>query len=163
MAADPKGEVVNVRNDEALDGRAERDAVNIAVVNAFFTSFADGDLDRFASLWDDEGVLEFPFAPPELAPTVNRVLRGAQAIGDWARAVRPLGSEVAFTVESIRPLLEEDVLLVEVSEESTFVRGTSATAALIAIVTLRNGKLLHWREFSDPIPSLTAFQGDVAG
>jgi ketosteroid isomerase-like protein len=145
------------------EARTTRDEANIAVAKAFFSSFEEGDLDRFAALWDGDGVLEFPYAPLELAPTVNRELRGAKAIADWARSVRPLGSDVKFTVESIRPLLEEDVLLVEMSEESEFVRGTSLKSSLVAIVTLRDGKLLHWREFSDPLPSLAAFQGKVDG
>jgi ketosteroid isomerase-like protein len=139
--------------------RTERDEANIAVAKEFFDSFKDGDLDRFAAIWDEDGVLEFPFAPPELAPMVNRELRGAEAIVEWARSVRPLGADVNFAVSSIRPLLEEDVLLVEMSEESRFEHGTTLEAALVAIVTLRNGKLLHWREFSDPAPMLAAFHG----
>lgn len=98
-----------------------------------------------AELLADDIVVETPFSPPGM-----RRYEGREA---WLEfyASRPL----PFRFKEFRELTtlettDPEVLVVEYELTGTVTTtGASASATFIAILRVRDGKILHWREYQD--------------
>lgn len=152
-------EIVIVDSPEA-SRRQSRDETNASVVRAYAAAVNRKDAKAVAAMWTDDAVLEFPYSPEELAAVIPRRLVGA-AIGQWYADILPRGGSIASQIDSLRPLLEPDVLLLEYHERSLMASGVTFEAAFCAIVRIRDGKIAHWREFFDPALVLAAFKTDA--
>jgi uncharacterized protein len=146
---------------EQIDrARNEADTSGAELIREYITAMNERDVARIATLWAHDGVLEYPFSPEQLADVIPRRLDGGERIVAWFRSVLPMGEAIRGCVDAIRPLEEQDVFLVEYHERSDMASGKVFEAHFCAIVRIREGKLVHWREFFDPSLVQAAF-GDA--
>lgn len=106
------------------------------------------DTDGFADLFAPSGVIELPFAGPDLPAR----LEGQQAIRDFSRRTEasPLRIEGLETV-ALHHTGDPEVVIVELDSRVTHAAtGQTMTVRSIQVFRIREGKILHFRDYFDP-------------
>ncbi|MFG2415204.1 nuclear transport factor 2 family protein [Streptomyces goshikiensis] len=108
----------------------------------------DKDIPAWVDLWDENGIFEFPFAP-EGWPTR---LEGKAAVADYMRGYPDHIDLHAFPEVAVHQTTAPETIVVEM-------RGTGRLVATdvpfdmryIAVVTVRNGLISHYRDYWNPL------------
>ncbi len=106
------------------------------------------DIDGFADLFAPDGVIEAPFAPPG-APSR---LEGREAIREYSRHVMasPLRLE-DFEVAELYQTQDPEIVITEMRAKGTVTTtGRPFTTTSVQIIRIREGHILHSRDFADP-------------
>jgi uncharacterized protein len=106
-----------------------------------------GDIDGFADLFAPDAVIEAPFAPPG-APSR---LEGREAIREYSRHVMasPLRLQ-DFEIAEFYQTQEPEVVIVEMRTKGTLTTtGQPFAATSIQILRIREGQIVHFRDFAD--------------
>ena len=109
----------------------------------------NGDADGLADLFAPDAVIEAPFAGP---PGMPARLEGREAIREYARQVMasPLQLEDYEAVQ-LYQTQDPEVVIVEMRAKGTATTtGQSFTATSIQILRIREGHIVHSRDFADP-------------
>ncbi len=110
----------------------------------------DGDADGFAALFAPDAVMEFCFhGPPGGAPA--RV-EGREAIREYSRRFTdsPLRVE-DYEVTELYQAQDPAVVVAEMRTTATLTTtGRSLTATSIQVLRIRDGQIVHFRDFADP-------------
>jgi uncharacterized protein (TIGR02246 family) len=108
-----------------------------------------GDADGFADLFAPDAVIEVAFAGP---PGLPARLQGREAIRENARQV--LASPVRledFEVVELYQTQDPEVVIAEMRTAGTVTTtGRSFAATSIQILRIRDGQIVHFRDFPDP-------------
>jgi uncharacterized protein len=107
-----------------------------------------GDADGYAGLFAPDAVIESPFAPPG-APSF---MKGRAAIREYSRQVMasPLRLE-EFEVAELYQTQDPEVVIAEMRTTGTLTTtGRSFAAASLHILRIREGQIVHLRQFADP-------------
>jgi uncharacterized protein (TIGR02246 family) len=108
-----------------------------------------GDADGFADLFAPDAVIEVAFAGP---PGLPARLQGREAIRENARQV--LASPVRledFEVVELYQTQDPEVVIAEMRTTGTVTTtGRSFAATSIQILRIRDGQIVHFRDFPDP-------------
>ena len=107
-----------------------------------------GDIDGYADLFAPDGVIETPFAPPG-APSR---LEGREAIREYSRHVMasPLRLEDVEVAE-LYQTQDPEVVITEMRARGTVTTtGRPFTTTSVQIIRIRDGHILHSRDFADP-------------
>ncbi|MEV3920343.1 nuclear transport factor 2 family protein [Actinomadura coerulea] len=106
-------------------------------------------------LLTDDAVVETPFAPPG-HPTR---FEGRQRFLDFAapqRAALPLRFDDCRTI-AVHDTLDPDTIVVEYELTGTNTKtAEQSTAAFIAVLTARDGKVARWREYQNTLAIMQA-------
>ncbi|WP_394613547.1 nuclear transport factor 2 family protein [Lentzea sp. JNUCC 0626] len=106
----------------------------------------DKDMIGFAGLWAEDGVMEFPFAPPGWPAR----LEGRAAIEDYLRDYPKMLDIRSFPKQVVHET--PDVLVAEFDAEGVVVAtGKPYRASYIAVITLRDGEILNYRDYWNPL------------
>ena len=109
----------------------------------------NGDADGLADLYAPDAVIESPFAGP---PGASVRLEGREAIREYSRHVMasPLRVE-SYDVVKLHQTQDPEVVIAEIRAKGTVTTtGRSFTATSIQILRIREGHIVHWRDFADP-------------
>jgi ketosteroid isomerase-like protein len=109
-----------------------------------------GENDDFASLFAEDGVMEYPFA----MPGQPRELRGRNAIRDYfaARAA----SRAAFEMDGVEALVREtddpEVVVSEIEHHGrSTVTGRPYRFRALGVIRVRDGEIVSYQDYMDPI------------
>ena len=109
-----------------------------------------GDADGFADLFAPDAVMEFCFhGPPGGAPTR---LEGREAIRAYSRQFTdsPLRLD-DYEVTELHQAQDPAVVIAEMRTTATLTTtGRSLTARSIQVLRIRDGQIVHFRDFADP-------------
>ncbi|MGI5502607.1 nuclear transport factor 2 family protein [Lentzea sp. CA-135723] len=106
----------------------------------------DKDMIGFAGLWAEDGVMEFPFAPPGWPAR----LEGRAAIEDYLRDYPKMLDIRAFPKQVVHET--PDVLVAEFDAEGVVVAtGKPYRASYIAVITVRDGEIVNYRDYWNPL------------
>jgi ketosteroid isomerase-like protein len=110
--------------------------------------------EAYANLWAEDAVHEYPFAP---AP-YSKKIEGRDAITAYITNVTQLATNWSFTNFAFSATSDPDTVFVEF-EGSALVTATGKRYQQIYVgrITLREGKIAHYREFWNPASILDAF------
>jgi ketosteroid isomerase-like protein len=106
------------------------------------------DAEGFADLFAADGVIEIPFAGPDLPARID----GQQAIRDYSRRI----ATAALRIDGLDTLAvhhtdDPEVLIVELVARGTVITtGHAITARSIQIFRIRDGKILLFRDYANP-------------
>ena len=106
------------------------------------------DAEGFADLFAADGVIEIPFAGPDLPARID----GQQAIRDYSRRI----ATAALRIDGLDPLAvhhtdDPEVLIVELVARATVTTtGHTFTARSIQVFRFRDGKILLFRDYVNP-------------
>jgi len=109
----------------------------------------NGDADGFAALFAPDAVIESSFAGP---PGTPARLEGQEAIREYSRRVMasPLRLE-DFEVAELYQTQDPEVVITEMRTKGTVTTtGRPFTTTSVQILRIREGRILHSRDFADP-------------
>lgn len=131
----------------------EKHNESIETVRSFFKALELRDIDAVAELWHSDGILEFPFAP-DSAPTTVKGKADIKKILGEDLADR---SHVAFPHLNIQPMLDPEGVVAEFSSDMEVASsGASYANQYIALAKVKDGRLLLFREYFNPLVDLSA-------
>ncbi|WP_308102854.1 nuclear transport factor 2 family protein [Lentzea sp. CC55] len=108
----------------------------------------DKDMAGFAGLWAEDGVMEFPFAPPGWPAR----LEGRAAIEDYLRDYPEMLDIRGFPKQVVHRTTDTGVLIAEFDAEGVVVAtGKPYRASYIAVITTRDGEIAHYRDYWNPL------------
>jgi ketosteroid isomerase-like protein len=109
---------------------------------------------NLADLYAPEVVIEMPFAPPSYprrAETGREELRARFVAGAGARHYQKVGSVVVYETS------DPEVIIVEYDLHGKVVAtGDPFVLSYIMVMTIRDGLIVHSRDYTDPIASAQA-------
>jgi len=109
----------------------------------------NGDADGLADLFALDAVIEFSFHGPPGTPVR---LEGREAIREYSRRVMasPLRLE-DFEVTELYQTQDPEVVITEMRAKGTVTTtGRSFTTTSVQIIRIRDGQIVHSRDFADP-------------
>ena len=109
----------------------------------------NGDADGFAALFAPDAVIESSFAGPPGTPVR---LEGQEAIREYSRRVMasPLRLE-DFEVAELYQTQDPEVVITEMRTKGTVTTtGRPFTTTSVQILRIREGRIVHSRDFADP-------------
>jgi ketosteroid isomerase-like protein len=108
----------------------------------------DKDMAGFAGLWAEDGVMEFPFAPPGYPSR----LEGRAAIEEHLRDYPKMLDIQGFPTQVVHQSTNPDVAVVEFDAEGVVVStGRPYRFSYIAVITLRDGEIVSYRDYWNPL------------
>ncbi|HEX4250419.1 MAG TPA: nuclear transport factor 2 family protein [Pseudonocardia sp.] len=129
---------------------------NRAFVDRMLALLLAMDMTGFAELWAPDGVLEFPFAPPGYPSRLN----GRTEVRGY---LRDFPSEInlrAVTSLEVHQSVDPEVLVVEFEVDGVAVRtGRPYQLRYVAVLTVRDGQILRYRDYWSPLAAATALGG----
>ncbi len=136
-----------------------QDAAILQIVQRYLALFAQQRWDEWIDLWAEDGVLEFPFAPPG---------RRGRYVGksDILAYMKPLaGRMTSMELDYFRvhPMLDPAMSCLEMAVKGKIAAtGAPYHQTYISIVETKGGKLTLYREYWNPIVSMDANGGRAA-
>ncbi|MFE9685490.1 nuclear transport factor 2 family protein [Streptomyces sp. NPDC002701] len=108
----------------------------------------DKDIPGWVDLWDDRGVLEFPFAPQGWP----KRLEGKQAVADYMRHYPDHVDLHDFPDVRIHETGDSGTIVVEMRGVGLLVEtGAPFDMTYIAVVTVADGLITHYRDYWNPL------------
>jgi ketosteroid isomerase-like protein len=124
------------------------------VVERFLAAALDPTGETLADLYGDPVVIEMPFAPPgfpQRTETTNAELRARFSIGAAMRSYEKIDGVV------IHETADPDVAVVEYSVHGERASdGEGFVLSYINVMTVRDGKIVHSKDHTDPVNALRA-------
>ena len=142
-----------------MPSEADADGVRqrtMAVARQYQSLLAQGRLDEWIDLWDEDGVLEFPFAPTRHVIAQH----GKTEILAYMRAAA--GGIVTDEVTELRahPGLDPEILVVELETRGHLAEtGAPYDQKYVCIFQTHGGRILRYREYWNPLISIEAHGG----
>ncbi|WP_405819461.1 nuclear transport factor 2 family protein [Streptomyces sp. NBC_01390] len=111
----------------------------------------DKDIPGWLDLWAEDGVLEFPFAPEGWPERLD----GKEAIAAYMRPYPDHIDLHDFPAVQIHETLDPQVIVVEMRGVGLLVEtGSPFDMTYIAVVTVRDGRILSYRDYWNPLAVL---------
>ncbi|TQM36768.1 nuclear transport factor 2 family protein [Pseudonocardia cypriaca] len=111
------------------------------------------DMDAVADLWAEDGTAEFPFAEG----TAPRRLAGREAVRDYLAGYPDLMDVHSVPVVTVHHTRQPDTVIVEFTAHGRTVRtGEPYRLDYIAVITVRNGQIVHYRDYWNPLAAASA-------
>jgi uncharacterized protein len=132
-----------------MAAQSERAEWFASIVRAFFRN----DVETFMTMYRDDAVHIFPFAPEGFPSRVE----GKAAISDWMHRVPDF---VAFdgTVTDLTISEGADTLTAEWSAKGRFANGEPAAMSYVAVVTFQDGLVKEYHDYMNPLQLQPALQ-----
>ncbi|MFI0482213.1 nuclear transport factor 2 family protein [Actinomadura sp. 9N215] len=111
----------------------------------------DGDISGWLALWADDGVMEFPFAPPHWSQRLD----GAEAIAAYMRRYPDHIDLHDFPDVRIHETAAPETIVVEMRGTGRLVQtGAPFDMTYIAVVTVKDGRFAFYRDYWNPLAVL---------
>ncbi|MFD3441032.1 nuclear transport factor 2 family protein [Streptomyces sp. NPDC058685] len=108
----------------------------------------DKDIPAWVDLWDEAGVLEFPFAPDGWPQR----LEGKAAVADYMRGYPDHIDLHDFPYVEIHRTVAPETIVVEMRGVGRLVEtGSPFDMSYIAVVTVENGLITRYRDYWNPL------------
>ena len=119
-----------------------------------------GNWDEWIELWAEDGVLDFPFAPPGR----QRTYRGKDEILRYMKAASGKMKIDGITAMNVIPALDPHKVTVELTVKGQILStGLPYNQSYVFLFEVKDGKLQNYREYWNPLVSIDAKGGDRAG
>lgn len=105
----------------------------------------------FLEMLSDDAVMKFPYAPPG-AP---RLLEGRVAIAEYVSRLGNFVTIESMSVPIVHRTTQAGVVILEFEGVAVGVRsGKSHNQTYISVITLRDGHIIHYRDYWNPLVTL---------
>lgn len=134
-------------------------AATLDLTNRYLAAYSAKDWDAFASLWAADGVLEFPYAPPGRRSRYE----GIAAILAYMQGVSGRMQAEGLDYYEVYPMLDPEIVCIEMGLRGRIVAtGSPISQRYVSIIRAKGGKIVHYKEFWNPIASMDANGGRAA-
>ncbi|MDS0131903.1 nuclear transport factor 2 family protein [Amycolatopsis sp. CM201R] len=114
------------------------------------------DMNGFAGLWAEDGVLEFPFAGPGYPNHVE----GREAIREYLRDYPNLLDIREVTAKTVHETTDPAVVVVEFTVAGVVVATQKPyELSYIAVITVSDGLIRHYRDYWSPLAAAEILGG----
>jgi ketosteroid isomerase-like protein len=141
------------------DDEAERAAIQRSLQN-YMLLFSQQRWDEWIDLWTDDGVLEFPFAPPGRR---SRYVGKPDILAYMKAVAARMGSRIrseGLDYFRVHPMRDPATLCLEMAVKGRILEtGAPYLQKYISIVEMKGGKLSLYREYWNPLVSMDANGG----
>ena len=135
-------------------------AQTLKIATAYQTLIGRGAWDEWIELWAEDGTLEFPYAPPGR----QSIYRGKAEILAYMKAATGKMKIDSIGAMRVHPLLDPHGMTVELAARgSILATGKPYDQKYVFFFEVRNGKIVQYREYWNPLVSIDAHNGDRAG
>jgi len=125
----------------------------------FLELMVQGDVARWLSLWSDDAVFEYPFAPPGYPPEV----RGIEAITKHFQSFPEFVRFFEFVDVQMHAQPDPEMLITEFACRGEMVAdGRPYNQRYIGVLHMTGGKISHYRDYWNPLVVLDAFPAPEA-
>jgi uncharacterized protein len=116
--------------------------------------FLAKDLNGFADMFAEDGVHELPFAPPGVPVT----LQGREGIREYLTAIAATPIEFHDFVDlMVHETTDPEMVIAEYQARGVIVSsGEPYTARYIQVLRARNGEIVVWRDYWNPLSGAKA-------
>lgn len=136
---------MDVRSNETRQQEAN------LLVQRYLQPLIERDIESWMSLWDDNFVLEFPFAPQG---RIGRI-ESKEALSPYIQGIIKDLEIVNIAHQQIHLTQDPDTIIVEISGEGRIIStGHTFNAKYVWVMTTKNGKLVHMRDYWNPLAAL---------
>lgn len=118
----------------------------------FLDALTTRDVDQVMPLWNEDGVMEFPFVP-EGSPNT---FKGVEVIRTTLASAFVQRPKMGFFDVKAYQAADPNLAFVEFKGDMTLQSGAPYNNTYIAKVEARDGKLVHFKEFFNPLVDLAA-------
>src|SRR5882762_5554453 len=126
-----------------------------AVFERFIEVSAKGAYDEIADLYAEDAVVEIPYAPPGV-PRVSQ--GGREGLRSRFKSVEGMWTIDGIDGVRIYETTDPDVIVAEFTIHRTIAAtGKSVSGDYLMIVTIRDGLIVHSRDYADPLAGAKAF------
>jgi ketosteroid isomerase-like protein len=126
------------------------------LVQRYIQSIIERDVESWMSLWDDNFVLEFPFAPQGRPPRIEN----KAALYPYIQTVINDLEILNISRQEIYLTQDPDLIIAEIAGEGRITStGRNYKAGYVWIMRTKNGKLIHMRDYWNPLAALEARGG----
>lgn len=101
----------------------------------------------FVDMFDDDGVMEFPFAP---ADGVRRI-EGRTALVDYLERFGTMVRIVSVTAPVVHRTADDTLILEFESSGTSLATGSEYRQAYISVIELSGGRIVHYRDYWNPL------------
>lgn len=134
-------------------------ATTSRIVEQFLLLLAEQRWDAWIAMWAEDGVLEFPFAPPGRR---SRYVGKADILAYMKAAVGKMKVDTIDYYE-IYPMRDPSMICMEMGLRGHIVAtGAPLHQKYVSIFQTSEGRLLNYREYWNPIASMDAHGGREA-
>ncbi|MFF7590389.1 nuclear transport factor 2 family protein [Kitasatospora purpeofusca] len=124
------------------------------LVEESLAGLTDGE--HYFDLFADDVVMEFLYAPPGTPPA----LHGRQAIIDSFRGYGRIITLERMSDSEVYPTTDPGVVVLEYAGHGTGVAtGRPYHQRYVSIVTIRERRIVHWRDYSNPLVVIDTIGG----
>jgi ketosteroid isomerase-like protein len=144
------------QNGRVTPSDMEKRARTLQLVRTYVDTLKDSRIDEWGGLWAEDAVCEFPFA----RDVERRIYTGKDAIVAYTRAI--MGRIRVDRIERLRVMPLEDpegVVIEAVIEARILPEGNPYHQTYVAVCETKDGKILHYREYFNPLVSEEALSG----
>lgn len=126
------------------------------LLQTYLLLFSQQRWNEWIALWAEDGVLEFPFAPPG---------RKSAYVGkaDILAYMKPLGGRIAaqgMDYFRVHPMLDPTTICFEMSVKGAIAEtGAPYNQKYVSIIETKDGKITLYREYWNPLVSMDANGG----
>lgn len=130
------------------------------LVQQYLQFIAEKDIERWISLWDDNFVLEFPFAPQG---RLSRIESKATLYPYIQGVIKDL-EILSISQQQVYVTQDPDLIIAEITGEGRIIStGRTFNAGYIWIMRTKDGKLVHMRDYWNPLAAVEARGGPAQG
>ncbi len=126
------------------------------LVQRYIRTLIEKDIESWMSLWDDNFVLEFPFAPQGRLPRVE----GKANLRPYIQGVINNLEILTISQQEIYLTQDPDLIIAEITGEGRIIStGRIFKAGYVWVMRTKDGKLIHMRDYWNPLAALEAREG----
>ncbi len=134
-------------------------AATLDLTNRYLAAFSARDWDAFAALWADDGVLEFPYAPPGRR---SRYAGKAEILAYMQPVAGRMKAE-SLDYYEVYPMLDPEMVCVEMGLKGRILATDAPIAQrYVSIIQAKAGRIWRYREYWNPVASMDAHGGRAA-
>lgn len=134
----------------AIDAPRPRD-----VAERFLRVAAEGTPDELADLYAEDSVIEMPFGP---TPGVPLRFEGREGHRERFKGFAPMVRVEGIDDVTVHETADPEVVIVEYDYHATAVpTGRSFTNRYVMVMRIRDGLIMHSRDYANPLGSAAAF------
>jgi len=131
-----------------------------ALVLGYFINMKNKDWEAFAALWHDDAVQQALFRPDGLDDFIPDAFVGRQQIVEHYKKALQNRREHDFWIDALHRTTDPECFIVECRGRSIVgENGRLYENKYVFVFKLREGKLVHLKEYADPLPIMRAFTG----
>jgi len=114
------------------------------------------DIHQWMELWDENAVMEFPYAPNGY----TRQLQGKSEIYDYMKDFPSKIDLFRFTEPQVHQTLNPNVMIVEFGCEGRMLStGKPYNQSYISVIETENGKITRYKDYWNPLVAIEAIGG----